>query len=388
MKRITKKWKTAIFCMALCGTLAACGSKNKVREPEESGTAGVSTEAAEAESVPQQESGAAQAGENGGEADRYSLIESQTFEVTLKPQGKVTFASYQPDGGNLYEDALFKLMDGERTIATLDGMVQDNRRENENFNEVEAVSFPDYNNDGYSDIIIICSYSPASGASGRFSEARIYRGSGNGSFTLERELSDSANSALAEKTVKSVLGFLGAGKKEEQELAAWQQAYLSHLQQETGQWQGYNLIYINDDAVPELVEIGGSEAAGCGIVSFADGAVSETQLDRLGFTYIEKGNLLCNSDGHMDSYYDLVYSMAGGRLTQIAAGYYGAEDPSNLQLDENGEPVYRYEWNGAVMSKEEYYQALNAVYDTSKAKDGYQWDKWLTKEDVIRAITE
>ena len=388
MKRITKKWKTALLCMALCGTLAACGGKDKAHETEEPETAAVNTEAAEPESMSQQETGAVQAGESGGETDRYSLIESQTFEVTLKPQGKVTFASYQPEGGDLHKDALFKLKDGERTIAVLDGIAQDNRREYDKFNEVEAVSFPDYNNDGYSDIIIICNYSPASGGSSRFSEARIYRGSGNGSFTLEKELSESANSALAEKTVKSVLGFLGAEKKEEQELAAWQQAYLSHLQQETGQWQGYNLIYINEDDIPELVEIGGSEAAGCGIVSFAVGAVSETQLDRLGFTYIEKGNLLCNSDGHMDNYYDLVYSMADGRLTQIAAGYYGAEDNSNLQLDENGEPVYRYEWNGAVMPKEEYDQALHAVYDTSKAKDGYQWDKWLSKEDVIRAITE
>lgn len=81
MKRITKKWKTALFCMALCGTLAACGSKNKAQEPEESGAAGVSTEAAEAESVSQQETGVAQTGESSSEADRYSLIESQTFEV-------------------------------------------------------------------------------------------------------------------------------------------------------------------------------------------------------------------------------------------------------------------------------------------------------------------
>lgn len=387
MKRIAKKWTTALFCAALCGTLAACGNKNQEQKPDESGTAAEHTEA---ESPSQQEPGTAQAGENGGESKQYSLIESQTFEVTLTPLGKVTFASFKPSGGDLHEDALFKLQDGERTVAVLDGMVRDNRRENENFNEVEAVSFPDYNNDGYSDIIIICNYSPASAAdnSNHFSEARIYRGSGDGSFTLEKDLSETANSALAEKTVKSVLGFLGAGKKEEPEAAAWQQAYLNHLQQETGQWQGYNLIYINDDAIPELVEIGISEAAGCGIVSFADGAVSETQLDRLGFTYIEKGNLLCNSDGHMDSYYDLVYSMADGRLTQIAAGYYGAEDNSNVQFDANGEPVYRYEWNGAVMTKEEYSKALNEVYDTSKAKEGYQWDKWLSKEEVIRAISE
>ena len=91
---------------------------------------------------------------------------------------------------------------------------------NEIFNQVEAVSFPDYNSDGYSDIISICSYSPASGpeAGTGYSEARIYRGSADGSFVLEKDLSDAANSAVAEKTVKSILGFLGRSEEHTSEL--------------------------------------------------------------------------------------------------------------------------------------------------------------------------
>ena len=80
-------------------------------------------------------------------------------------------------------------------------MYEGNTRSNETFNKVEAVSFPDYNSDGFNDIIIICSYSPASGpkTGTGYPEVRIYSGKADGSFTLERSLSENANSALAER---------------------------------------------------------------------------------------------------------------------------------------------------------------------------------------------
>ena len=87
-----------------------------------------------------------------------------------------------------------------------------------------------------------------------YSEARIYRGNEDGLFTLERELSEVTNSALAEKTVQSVLGFLGAGKQGEAQASDWKQAYIDHLQkQDPEEWQGYQLIYLNDDEIPEML---------------------------------------------------------------------------------------------------------------------------------------
>ena len=90
----------------------------------------------------------------------------------------------------------------------------------------------------------------------------------------------------------------------------------------------------------------------------------------------------------MDSYYDLVYTMADGQLSLVASGYYGAKDNSKLEFDENGDVVYQYEWNGTLMSREEYSQALNAVYDTSKARDGYVWEQYLSREQAIQKISE
>lgn len=414
MKYTTKRWLAAsLCCITLCGAMTACGSGKKAQETEKSQGAVQESEiwiggqpengysmqegqedamAADARSgsgMPADGAKTNQARRGGEAEDR--LIEDQTFKVNLKPLGNVTFASYEPDTAlDPLADVVFELQRDGQAIAVLEGEFEDNIRANEVFDQVEAVSFPDYNRDGYSDIIIICSYLPASGpqVDGAYSSARIYRGNAHGSFVLEKELSEEANSALADKTVKTVLGFLGADRGTANPAdSEWKQAYISYLQQsDEEQWQGYNLIYVNDDDIPELVEIGNSEAAGCKIVSYGDGKIEESQLSRLGFSYIERENLLCNSDGHMDYYYDVVYRLENGRLVETAAGYYGAEDNSNVQFDENQNPIYQYEWNGVLMTMDEYSRALNAVYDTARAKGGYTWEEWLSREQVIEAV--
>ena len=55
-------------------------------------------------------------------------------------------------------------------------------------------------------------------------------------------------------------------------------------------------------------------------------------------------------------------------------------------LMREGNPIYQYEWEGVMMTQEEYNQAFRAVYDTSSEKPGYEWDKWYSLEEVIQAI--
>lgn len=171
---------------------------------------------------------------------------------------------------------------------------------------------------------------------------------------------------------------------------SWKQAYINHLNAEDPeQWKGYALIYINADDIPELVKVGNSEAVGCTIATYSDSdkKVNEAVLDRLYFTYIERGNLLCNSEGIMDYYYDIVYSMDDKNLLQqTAEGHYGLLDDSELKTDEAGQPVYEYQWNGEVMTKAGYEKALNAVYDSSKAVPGYDWEKLYTLGETITTI--
>lgn len=324
-----------------------------------------------AEGTNQQKTGEADSVQPSGAKDS-GIIEDQTFEMTLNPLGKVKFISYMPDiEQSPLADVVFKIQSEGKQSIELAGFFEDNIRTNEIFNKVEAVSFPDCNNDGYEDIVIICNYSPSSGpdVGTGYSEIRIYYGDSKGDFSLEKGLSETANSAIADKTVKAVLGFLGAGKNNAvQSEAFWQQSYMDYIQaQDQEQWQGYDLIYLDDNDIPELVLMGNSEAIGCKIVHFSNGGIHETQLDRLFFTYIERGNLLCNSEGNMDSYYDLVYSIVDGKFVCVASGYYGAQDNENVQFDKKGEPIYQYEFDGVKMSKEEYAKALKAVFDNTKA---------------------
>ena len=178
-----------------------------------------------------------------------------------------------------------------------------------------------------------------------------------------------------------------SGKMKKTALEPWQEAYIQYLQQDSdvaGQ-DGYTLINMSKNENPLLVEVGNCEASGCRIVYFVDGKVHVTQLGRLNFTYIPNENLLCNSDGNMDTYYDLVYSMIDGEITLIAQGYYGSKDNSNVQFDSKGNPIYQYEWNGVEMSKEEYGEELNRIYDTTKAV-GY--DNLYSVEEVIEMVEE
>lgn len=168
----------------------------------------------------------------------------------------------------------------------------------------------------------------------------------------------------------------------------WRQIYQGYLMRDFAveEQQGYVLIYMDEDDIPELVEIGDCEASGCRIINYSQGEANVTELYRLYFSYIEKGNLLCNSGGIMDSYYDSVYRIVDGKVTLIASGFYGAEDNSNVQYDEAGEPIYLYEWNGVRLTKEAYENALNDMYDFSKSQAGYDWEELFSVEEMLDTL--
>ncbi len=89
----------------------------------------------------------------------------------------------------------------------------------------------------------------------------------------------------------------------------------------------------------------------------------------------------------MDYYYDLVFRLENGEMNLIASGYYGAEDNSNVQYDEEGDPIYLYEWEGVRMSREEYQAQLSKVYDFSKAVS-YHDSEVYSLDEIKRRIAE
>lgn len=153
------------------------------------------------------------------------------------------------------------------------------------------------------------------------------------------------------------------------------------MQPQENRGEGYALIFVNDDDVPELVVDSGVEAGGCRIVTWSDGALDVLQTDRRGFTYLERENLLCNADGLMGYYYDVVYSIRNGRWKRIAGGEY--QDPVEDADMVQGRYVCRtYLWNGESVTMEAYLDALHAVYPQERARSPLM----CSYAEIIRAM--
>ena len=119
----------------------------------------------------------------------------------------------------------------------------------------------------------------------------------------------------------------------------------------------------------------GAEAGGCQILTYGTAGLQVLQTQRLHFTYVKRGNLLCNSDGHMDSYYDYVYTIRDGRWQCIAKGLsWGHQGGFNEVL---GRYICQnYQWNDRMVSIAEYLNALSQVYPSQQEIEplfGYDW---------------
>lgn len=324
------------------------------------------------------------------------MIEDQSFEVTHEELGTILFASYGVEDAEKEpkQDVTFKIIQNGVVTQTLFGPYSDNYRKEDTFESVKAVSFRDINGDGKQDIIIIVSYrkDDITNDEAIYDEVRLYEYNEYGFFVLNSELSENTQAALADITIDSILGFLGIGDVESVGTRAtmsenWQEAYIQYIEQTDNEsYDGYTLIYLDNDDVPELVRVGMDNATGTTIIHYYKGNVFETQLRRLGFSYIERSGRLCNGEGNMDCYTDAVYELNNGEMNVIGMGEYGAEDNSNVQFDKDGNPIYQYIWEGEKMSEEDYLKNLNQIYDTSKATFGYDWEDLYEAEELINYL--
>jgi hypothetical protein len=440
MKRNLLFNMTAVIC---AGMLAGCGSAENATVADKGGatldiesiTAGSTSEASQNQ-VADEESGTSQGqagtddtsvsggtsndaqteskgtlgthdmGEEINAVSSGEISRDNTFDLTMKPEdsiGDVRFTSYLPDAvKNKNGDAVFEISRGDTIITVLDGMETGNIRKGLVFEEVAAVAFPDIDGDGRSDIITICSYKDEK-TSNEVTEPRIYYGNGDGTFKLDKETYAEAQSALTKVTVPLVLDFLGVKDPQYLKPKATAKSLQSSAKDNTGwnkaleddikndkdkdDYEWYALIYIDDDDIPEVVKAGMCEADGNKIVTYnkESGKVTDNQLCRLGFYYAEGKNILVNSDGNMDEYFDTVYAVKNGALVQTAGGTYGAPDNSNLQTDADGNLIYEYNWNGKKMTKDEYDKEFAAATDNQTLELVYDYQQ-LSYDEIIAKL--
>ena len=165
----------------------------------------------------------------------------------------------------------------------------------------------------------------------------------------------------------------------------WKKAYIDYIEScNQREIDSFDLIYLDDDDIPELVLVGKYSASGCIILNYADGKVHAANLTRLEFSYIERENLLLNCGGNTGAFFDDVYSILDGELVLVAKGDYDILSWEEAGEDGEEVPVCRYMWNAKTVSEDGYYHELNLIYDKSKAR--YHQSPGIPLDKITHAI--
>lgn len=157
---------------------------------------------------------------------------------------------------------------------------------------------------------------------------------------------------------------------------SWKDAYTRYIYDTKDDWRNYGdadsytykLINIDGNNIPELYIDFGTTAGGSVLCSFYKGSVIEQAMWNLGLSYIEGENLFMDTGGRMDVFFDHIYSIQNGAFVLQSSGECGASDNSNVQYDEDGNPIYEYFWNGKKLSSRSEYEALlDGAYDSKRS---------------------
>lgn len=138
----------------------------------------------------------------------------------------------------------------------------------------------------------------------------------------------------------------------------WKQAYYDYLKgmDDLSSYEGFSLLYVNDDEVPELYLFGNCQAVGQIYATYYKGQVNFVQLSRLSSLFSERGNLIINDDGCTDYYYDIFYTIENGKFVKTHTG------ESHEYYDESVDAfIANYTWDGETVSDEEYTLCLKKV---------------------------
>ena len=258
-----------ILMMLVVGTLVACGQKKDAgteeNKSEENTSEEVSVEDTEkdTEAMADENTGSEKVNntkenaENKTEAELKEMfgencIADQTFEVELSEySGKVYFVPFAPSGDK--PDFHMQIIQDGEVLDNISAYIPE-ELENEKFTSLDAVSFWDVNYDDNTDIVLIQTY-------GTTTFAAIYYGFSADAEDYERffysedELSKKVTSQVDELTIPKIRSYLTDGKKNG-EFVSYEEAYearsrLSEL--ESNSEYAYDLIYFDEDEIPELV---------------------------------------------------------------------------------------------------------------------------------------
>ena len=320
------------------------------------------------------------------------LIEAQSYLAELDDEGEVLFAPFFPDtsvSGNA--DVSFGLVRRHALLALLDPMEEGNIRTDLTFEGVDAVDFTDYNADGCQDILTVCRYTRTGSDSRRTSgvrEARVYTGQKEGFPVLNLKKTEEVNKNVHTLDITDITQYLtGESDGSTKKYNSWKEAFADRIQHtDKNEYDGFALIYLNDDRVPELVQAGATSAKGATVVVYKNGSLQETWLNRRSFRYLEYENLLYSASGMENLHFDSFYSITGGQLGLSVQGYYGNKEFARVRYDEKGQEIYNYFWDGGEVSRSGYSDGIMFVFDLSRAKTCGEGENILTAEEMLEKL--
>lgn len=171
------------------------------------------------------------------------------------------------------------------------------------------------------------------------------------------------------------------------DLDGWALAYYEYIntmtnnRPEIAEYFTYHILYVDDDDIPELLIDTNYTYT---FLTWHDGTLDDFSETCITYNYLEKDNLLFCSGGRMGYYLDMISTIQDGKWIHITVGTWNEtyDDSGHILLDEKGNVIYEYIWNGESVSEAEYTDRVNTAYHPFEqaAKSGreYLWDDILS----------
>lgn len=160
-------------------------------------------------------------------------------------------------------------------------------------------------------------------------------------------------------------------------LSGWQKAYYDFIVADKAgkdfDWEyvTYELVYLNEDAIPELWVDYSFTFAGSQLMSYYDDQLMTDSFASGTLTYEEKSNAFYHSWGRMGYFSDTVYLISQEGFKKLASG--------SRQMDDYYTSIISWKWNDVEVSEAVYNQNLNGyvnpdVAQKTGSKDGEIYD--------------
>lgn len=150
---------------------------------------------------------------------------------------------------------------------------------------------------------------------------------------------------------------------------SWKDAYIHYIEQayakDTTESYAYQLVYIDNNKIPELVVDYASYAEGMDVCTYSNKNKLKTIHVDYGFSYQKNKNLFMISNGRFDEFYNNVYEIKNGSFVKILSGQYGILDYSNPKKDVNGKVVYQYFIDEQEVTEMEYEKLIDKKFPES-----------------------